>query len=464
MNDLTSDTNTKDWMSKVHDDVTLCQMTIPGTHDSASFARLSGNNMNPLNDYYKCQDRDFRQQLEDGIRFFDFRGYAGTFATGGPRLGFCHGDMLDPRFDYWFDEALDIFTEFLKEHDKETIIIIPKRDYRDGKEFQNAWNRAYGINGVLIDDYNSRKVYPWFKGKELCPRLGDVRRHLVFFSRQSPDIELEVPGPNSVIPVWRDNTDNAGQFPFQIQDWSRVVADGDSKSHVIDLTIDKALKDSGQNQYWINFLSCIGNVNGLDGPPRDMAVKINHGHMQTLLRRPFGRLGILVMDFYKHGNEVEHNVMAQISSNLRKEGTVIGWYSLHNRARNDAVLDASSRSSDRIYISRSNNDCTTWKITHRDKDGWFSLYNREQKGFLDGGGNLYIRQSSDWDVSDYARWKLVPVQDSIYFLIQNRARFLAGDPNQYLDANGDIPGAYPYLGSFTGSTYAHWRFQRTIWD
>lgn len=461
-NDLTSETRTDNWMSRLPDDLPLWQITIPGTHDSASWAPLSGNNLNPVNYYYNCQTRNFKQQLQDGIRFFDFRGYAGTFASGHPRIGFCHGDLLDPRFDYWFDQALDDCVEFLKDHPTETIIIVPKRDYRESDKFQSAWNGAYGINGVLIDDYNNRKTYPWYKSQAEFPTLGQVRGKLVLFSRESPP--LEVPNNGGVIRMWKDNSDDAGTYPFQIQDWYRVVADGADKSRVIDKTIDKALKDTS-NQYWLNFLSCIGNVNGIDGPPEDMARKINHGHMQTLIRRPFGRLGILIMDFYEKGDGVEHNLIAQISSNLRIRGTVVGWYSLHNEARGDKVLDANSRITDRIYISSSNNDCTTWKLWRRDHDGWFSLYNRNHKGFLDGGGNvLYIRQSYDSDVSDYARWRLVPIPNSVYFLLQNKGRYLRGDPNQYLDANGDQPGAYPYLSGFTGGPYTHWRFQRTIWD
>lgn len=458
-NDIKSETRTSNWMSRMPDDVYLSQITIPGTHNSASFILPNriGEGKYATRDARYCQTRSIQQQLQDGIRFFDFHGYA----IGNSRIMFNYQGRSTPSFNYYFDQAMDDMENFLLQNPKETIIIVPKCD-TDTALFQSTWNRAYGINGVFTRSDGSKKVYPWYKGLKEFPTLGDVRGKLVLFSTESPP--LEVPGPGAVIKVWKDNTHDAGVYPFQIQDWYRVKSDAADKSRTIDNTIDNALKDT-VNEYWLNFLSCFPNLLGADGFPEDIAGKINHGHMQTLIRRPFGRLGYLVMDFYERGEAVGNNIIAQISSNTRISGTVVGWYSLMNEARGDKVLDANSKITDRIYISGSDNDCTTWKIVRRDNDGWFSLYNRKHEGFLDAGSTtIYIRQSYDNDVRDSARWRLVPIPNSIYFLLQNRARYQNGDQNQYLDANGDKSGDYPYMTHYSDGPYTHWRFRRTIWD
>lgn len=464
-NNINPETNTSDWMSRMPDDVLLCRMTLPGTHDSATWAPMSDTARAIVaRAFYQCQNQNFEQQLQDGIRVLDFRGFASSFGNGNPRIGFCHGDN-DGHLDYWFDQALDDCVRFLNAHKDEAIVVIPKSDEGNTEEFRAKWNRAYGINGTLSDEHNNQRQYPWYKGSEQFPSLGSVRGKLVLFSRQGL---IDAP-PGGQIQLWRDNTTDAGQTPFLIQDWYVVATDCSNKSSAVDQTMDKALADSS-NQYYLNFLSCYGNWNNIPfangGDPHTMALKLNHGHMQTLSRRPFGRLGVLMMDFYNQGDGAGHNVLAQISSNLRLEGTIIGWYRLCNLSRGDHVLDANSHDTDRPYISGYDNDCTTWKLTHRDKNGWFCLFNRSQRGFLDVNreGNLYIRKCSDLDVTASGRWRLVEHHSSnaIYFRVQNCDRFQTNNANQFLDANDS--GGFPYLSSFSADAHTAWRFQRTIWD
>lgn len=56
--------NMNDWMSGLPDDRALADLTLPGTHESAS---LFGGFIS------QCQNHDVGQQLQDGIRFFDIR-------------------------------------------------------------------------------------------------------------------------------------------------------------------------------------------------------------------------------------------------------------------------------------------------------------------------------------------------------------------------------------------------------
>ena len=54
------------WMSYIHDDTKISDISIPGTHDSGathSIFDVAG----------KCQDLSIKQQLRVGVRFFDLR-------------------------------------------------------------------------------------------------------------------------------------------------------------------------------------------------------------------------------------------------------------------------------------------------------------------------------------------------------------------------------------------------------
>ncbi len=53
------------WMAYIDDEVPIAGLTIPGTHDSAAFT-----NSWP---FVATQKMDLREQLDAGIRYFDFR-------------------------------------------------------------------------------------------------------------------------------------------------------------------------------------------------------------------------------------------------------------------------------------------------------------------------------------------------------------------------------------------------------
>lgn len=152
---LEPETNTSDWMARMPDDIMLSHMTIPGTHDSATFARMSGVAQQIFSQpFYQCQSKDFRSQLYDGIRFFELRGFPGHFGDGRPRIGFCHGNIGNSHFDLWFDDAFNTFRDFLREHPRETIIVTAKCDDGKGSEFIAAWEDQYGVRGKMD--------YPWY--------------------------------------------------------------------------------------------------------------------------------------------------------------------------------------------------------------------------------------------------------------------------------------------------------------
>jgi hypothetical protein len=200
-------------MSELPGDSPLCKITIPGTHYSGSFAAIDGfyeefeevvdwgdrqeTNIvtnfipNPL----KSQQKNFTQQLLDGIRYFDLHGYATTFYNGNSRIGFCN---QDDHYNLFFEDALSEFKTFLNNHDEETIIVVVRRDSGYDDEFQKAWNKVYGIHGEFVSTTGVKKTFRWYNGTDHCPTLSKVRGKLVLFSSKRP--VLETFGQNQVIP------------------------------------------------------------------------------------------------------------------------------------------------------------------------------------------------------------------------------------------------------------------------
>jgi 1-phosphatidylinositol phosphodiesterase len=432
-------TDTSNWMAAMPDDIRLSDMTIPGTHDSAAYARLSGAAMQALRAYYQCQDKDLQTQLADGIRFFDLRGYA-----EGDRIGFCHGDKIDPRFDLWFDDALNIFRDFLASHPREAIIISAKCDYRDANQFASNWNNHYWS-----------QPHNWYTG-EYFPKLGDVRGK-IFAIPRTAGMHGSVD-----VPRWDDDSTDAGGPGawIVIQDWYQVNIDYANKSRAVDDQMDKALS-SNDGHYHLNFISCISDWNGKPGFPRDAAMSLNVGHMQTLMRRPFGRWGVLIMDFYNEGSDAGRNVVAQISSNLRLRGDVPGWYRITCEVRGNNALDSNSNGNDPIKMTGYNNDCTTWQLVDRDNDGYLKLKSRAQNSFLDAncdGERIYL--TNDNPDSTFKRWKLESIPGTTKFYIINKARAENNGAKKYLDANSKDS---PYVSEHQESEYTRWRLSRTIW-
>ncbi|MDO2411085.1 hypothetical protein QUB72_12190 [Enterococcus faecium] len=60
----TARTYNRNWMSQLRDDVRLSELSIPGTHNSATATYRGG-----FSGYVRTQSIDIRRQLDNGIRF-----------------------------------------------------------------------------------------------------------------------------------------------------------------------------------------------------------------------------------------------------------------------------------------------------------------------------------------------------------------------------------------------------------
>ena len=175
-----------DWMAKVDGDLTLSELAIPGTHDSATqYVQLAF--------FSKCQAKDIRGQLDAGYRYLDIR-----LGADGDRLKLMHGftscktGPMPWSSSLYLEDVLDQCYAFLREHPNETILFAVKQEHGDERisDFQLILNRYIlsARNMWLLTD--------------TMPTLDEARGKLVLLRRYADEASL---GPDAGLPlIWED--------------------------------------------------------------------------------------------------------------------------------------------------------------------------------------------------------------------------------------------------------------------
>ena len=182
-----------DWLSLVRDDVKVCKLSIPGTHDS-----MTGMGFyTPVVKYFSnimaiSQVSTFDEQMSNGIRFFDFRPVVAidTLAQKPEDrqiLRLAHGFT---EVDVTLEESIDWMQQFLKSHPSEFFIVKIQAD--NGMESQQNWT-------VLLNKVLSMPKYQGlFVESRYC---GSVVTICAQLTPPSTILSLIVTGPTR-IPTW----------------------------------------------------------------------------------------------------------------------------------------------------------------------------------------------------------------------------------------------------------------------
>lgn len=145
---------TRNWMGKLPDYMRLSDLSIPGTHDTASY-----NYGGPI---VRTQAWDMTDQLKAGIRFLDIRirNVNGKFRT-------VHGSV-DLRME--LDTVLDDIQAFLEEHPTETVLmrVLQQGDVVGGETTGQVWKR-----------YLTKYPNLFLEGSNLNLSLGNARKKIV---------------------------------------------------------------------------------------------------------------------------------------------------------------------------------------------------------------------------------------------------------------------------------------------
>lgn len=225
------------WMKPIPDVTLLSAISMPGTHDSGTYAFPPQAMLTAVVTQY----HSIRSQLSLGVRAFDVR------LTDS--LQICHGSTA-PSMDLYLKDVLDQAFEFLKSNPSETIVMVFKQDK----------GSSIGSNLLHSVMYGNPLAQYWTDNR--MPTLGDVRGKIVVVSRDGCMTD-EYSNPIGMnINSWPDNTtgltSTGGLTPvyFGIQDhYDHPLAN--PKADDVKNMLNNYINNSYYDSYWFfNYLSC----------------------------------------------------------------------------------------------------------------------------------------------------------------------------------------------------------------
>ncbi len=156
-------------MSRISDSVYLHQLSIPGTHDSATG---NGAVSDFLDSFARTQDLDLAAQFDAGVRAFDLRP-----SVSDGVLKIYHG-IVETKLT--FDEALSILCDRLDAYPTEFVVVTMRHeDDHESNEEKGQWA------GLMNDVLGKEKYSGRFVDFENRLTLGDMRGKILLLSRDS---------------------------------------------------------------------------------------------------------------------------------------------------------------------------------------------------------------------------------------------------------------------------------------
>ncbi len=298
MTNANSDKYQTDWMANLDDNVTIDQLSIPGTHDSGT-----KDVPDELKGLARTQNSDIIKQLQNGIRFLDIR-VSNSDPNSDDPLKVKHGIVSA---NLTFRQVLQWCQSFLNEHPSETILML----MNDAEE-KNESSIENGFNKYLQDE----KIKELFWLKPIIPKLGELRGKVVlfrrFFSQNREEMGIDLQDN------WKDNekfeiTTNHG-VKFRIQDKYKEH-DTHKKDKLVKNYLDSAISNPNDKIIYINYNSISTNIpKGTHTPYQyawggflinpAMNPSLRSYLIDKLKKGNKKRFGIIMLDFYDNqGND-----------------------------------------------------------------------------------------------------------------------------------------------------------------
>ncbi|MBQ8074563.1 MAG: hypothetical protein IJ237_01125 [Oscillospiraceae bacterium] len=274
------------WMSRLPDETRLNEITLPGTHQSASqFTQF------PF--FFKCQGCSVKSQLTSGFRFLDLHLAVDAGETS-TRLkcmnGFvdCLTEAMPNSAKLYLEDVLSQCYSFLDEHPTETVLLSIKQER--GSESVADFERLL-FNAILLNPDR------WLL-TQYIPTLGEARGRLVLLRRFQDDAGL---GASSGIPfLWDDQGSSSntalntvsspnGTYTLFVQD--RYDYSNDEKWAAFNNGMAVGSREMANGNISLNFLNTNGTF--FFGHPHTHASTLN----SALRNRGENLRGWIVLDF-----------------------------------------------------------------------------------------------------------------------------------------------------------------------
>lgn len=275
------------WMSHIPDSTRISEMSIPGTHDSATGA------LQAYVPFVSTQNIDIEQQFMAGVRAFDFRLCTNYFVDPFTddswlvSIGFSHGPI--PLDGNGLRTGLSTLSSVLKRYPSEGIIVSLKLDLgRSTTEYEELFRKT-------IDGYSEFIASPQ-PGR--FPTLSDIRGKILILRRSG------VPKDARFVDISRLDTqgDNSPDFPIKSSIGTIRVEDL-YKPDTLDekwSSIKNMIAAVGDGAWIITFTS--GYITG-EFTPFGMSAEstdksINYRLLDLVSHQPINRcIGTVLVDF-----------------------------------------------------------------------------------------------------------------------------------------------------------------------
>ena len=273
------------WMSGLSDELLLTQLTIPGTHDSAT-----ENIIFPYS--FSCQQATVDEQLAMGFRFFDLRCRVIETQDGEQKAvlhhgsGICRAVTEEGRTELTQDMVYEDIEAYLTAHPTECVIVMvtPRGDGTDVELILSQ-----------IRECIEAKPSAWYTENRI-PTLGEVRGKIVLLVRGSTEPEFGIGICYAGEEISEETTGLSGTLSCEgslvYQDESSLGVVG--KWKVFSGMLEESTDPEQQDLLRINYLSCSSGLFGLPSP-KENARRLNPKLMA--LELPAGDYGVILVDF-----------------------------------------------------------------------------------------------------------------------------------------------------------------------
>ena len=303
-----------DWLDMVRDEVKVCKLSIPGTHDTMTGMGFYQPGLKfVFNMTAISQLSDLEEQMNSGLRFFDIRPVVSTDTIAKKKiLRLTHGIS---ELDVSFEQTIDWLQAYLKAHPSEFFIAKMQFDngFEDQKDLYSLLSDVLHMSkyqGLFVENWRPDITVGEMRGKILwlsrydLRLLNDLYHYPIVYCDwpdEDPDIEEDLNPTaqrNCAMYNMEDSTIKARLYK---QDYYKTTTEKRMKNKqktVIDMMHSAREANATDENIWIvNHCSAYTEVS-----PRGYITNASNLHPLVVedLQKYEGTVGITPMDMACH--------------------------------------------------------------------------------------------------------------------------------------------------------------------
>lgn len=299
---IPDDQTGNNWITPLDDYIYLTQLSIPGTHDTFTYADMAVEGVSGTIARTQTEDFDITKQLAMGIRAFDFRPARGrAFLVGENAVWFYHGVV---RIKVKFKAGLESLISYLDSNPGECAVILLRHETEiNGLFDQSDW--ASMVNSILAEDNIKNHIVAY--SPDLT--LKDVRGKIVILSRMEDTYASSTLSGYGRLYGWAHgqegtktstiSSSNGSNFPVWIQDYYEISSDNpEYKWAAAKAYMDASAAITDHRILVINHLSGYVGSSTADNYKQNAANTNPEAYKYISgSEKPVGNLGIVLMDY-----------------------------------------------------------------------------------------------------------------------------------------------------------------------